>query len=235
MLRNLMVQKKSKKIATRTHLGDSRFYVPDLSPRDRNFLKKLRPRAIFVAESPHTSEIESDIQSQRRPLCGAAGRQWWGLLTELLEEGQLPDVSLKSLLSFCLQHQMSVMNAVQSPLDPKVSQLFKAADPVKNLGFSKVRGPTSFKKRQKSPSMQAAIESLRVRLCDSTLQEAPIYCLGNDAEWFVRQALQSTDSWHRVKEKIPHPSAWWRQGGLFGKIAREKLSRILGSANAVGS
>jgi hypothetical protein len=58
------------------------------------------------------------------------------------------------------------------------------------------------------------------------MKKATVIPLGNDAEWFVSQALTPEEYETRVKDKIPHPSAWWRQGGLFGRIAQEKLEKI---------
>jgi hypothetical protein len=206
-----------------------RFFVPDLSPRDRKALVGIRPRAIFVAESPHVSEIEPESIDQRRPLCGVAGRQWWGLLSELLDFEKNEDVSLEHLVQFCQNHRIVVMNAVQYPLDPKVVKAFALADPAKNLGFNKVSGPYSFKRLKKSAPVQEALDSLRARLLDPRMENAPIHCLGNDADWFVRQALGDGESANRISDKIPHPSAWWRRGGLFGRTAREKLSQIFGN------
>lgn len=204
-----------------------RYFVPDLSPLDRNALRKMRPRWVFVAESPHVNEIEPDQVDQRRPLCGAAGRQWWGLLTELLTGTANSNVDLDHLIKFCLDHRVAVLNAVQYPLDPKVARLFPKAEPVQNLGFSKAAGESSFKKLKKEPPVITALQSLRERLNHPALAEAPIHCLGNDAEWFVIQALGAEAAAERMGIKIPHPSAWWRQGGLFGRNARERLSRIL--------
>jgi hypothetical protein len=190
----------------------------------------MKPRFVFVAESPHISEVEPDELGQRRPLCGAAGKQWWGLLTKLLEGTENSDVSLKHLLDFCSRHDIAVMNAVQFPLDPKVSKLFPKADPVKNLGFCKVSGEYSHKKLKKSDPVQSAILALRTRLQHPSFKDATIHCLGNDSEWFVLQALGQDEAFERMGEKIPHPSAWWRQGGLFGRIAQQRLSQIFGKA-----
>lgn len=231
---------------------NSRYFVPDLSPQDRTALESLRPKVIFVAESPHVSEVEPDEIEARRPLCGMAGRQWWSMLNEILGEGGnsetaksevqesnfrgklSQDVSLPYLIEFCRSNRIVVMNAVQFPLDPKVAKRFPEAEPVKNLGFSKVGGVSSFKKLKTSEPVKFAIHSLKQRLCHPNLAGIPIHCLGNDAEWFVMQAISDPSQCGelqenllaRLGEKIPHPSAWWRQGGLFGRIAREKLMRI---------
>jgi hypothetical protein len=228
----------------------SRYLVPDLSPRDRLSLKSVHPHLIFVAESPHVSEVEPEELAQRRPLCGAAGRQWWSLLTEILEGHPNSDVTLNRLVDFCGRHQIAVMNAVQYPLDPKITRVFPEADPVKNLGFSKVSGAYSFKRLKNTEPVKTAILRLAERLNDPSVKGIPIYSLGNDADWFVSQALslahaeesvqgqllkdrlakdrlaKDRSSQDRLKGKIPHPSAWWRQGGWFGQVAREKLNEI---------
>ncbi len=221
-----MQQEVSRIEKSTSRRPDKRYFVPDFSPQDRSALKKMKPRYIFVAESPHINEVESDVLEERRPLCGAAGRQWWGLLSELLEGQTNTDVELKRILKFCLDHQIVVMNAVQFPLDPKIDKLFPGAEPVKNLGFSKLNGAYSFKKLKNTRSVQDAVSSLGERLQHPSLKDVPIHCLGNDSEWFVSRALGASEIALRLGEKIPHPSAWWRRGGLFGKMARERLSRI---------
>src|SRR5688572_14384703 len=137
--------------------SNPRFFVPDLSPHDRQSLRGMRPCIVFVAESPHVSEIEPEKPGDRRPLCGVAGRQWWGLLTDLLEGRVDADVSLEHLLDFCLKHRIVVLNAVQYPLDPKVTKGFPDADPLKNLGFSKLSGMQFYKKLKNSPQVQRSI------------------------------------------------------------------------------
>jgi hypothetical protein len=184
---------------------------------------------IFVAESPHIHEITPESEEERRPLCGAAGLVWWKALTELFAEPATQfdsGLPLSQLLDFCQRHQIAVMNAVQYPLDPKITRKFPDADPVRVLKFGKLSGEFSYKRRKSSPEMQQTLASLRSRLNHTQLAGLPIYCLGNDAEWFVRQALSSEEIEARLKDKIPHPSAWWRRGGWFGKTAREKLSSI---------
>jgi hypothetical protein len=42
----------------------------------------------------------------------------------------------------------------------------------------------------------------------------------------VTQALNEAERENRVGEKIPHPSAWWRKGGYFGRVAKERLEGI---------
>ena len=210
-------------------LPNPRYHVPDFSPRDRGELKAMSPCWIFVAESPHVNEVESEDLKLRRPLCGAAGKQWWSLVSELLEGHASPDVSYSHILSLCLQHRIAVMNAVQSPLDPAIARLYPDAEPVRNLGFRKGTGPESYKRLKAGPVVQAALQNLHERLTHPALAKAPVFCLGNDAEWFVTQALSPAEAAQRVGEKIPHPSAWWRRGGLYGELAREKLEKMFRS------
>ncbi len=185
-------------------------------------------RVVFVAESPHISEVEPDSLAARRPLCGAAGRAWWKMLREIFEgeRDTVPDVSLAAMLRFCRQHRIAVINAVQYPLDPKVAARFPEADPVSNLGFAKVTGEWNYKRQKKSDALQGALRNLQARLSEPHLKDARIWSLGNDSEWFVTQAIGGTPEESRFAGKLPHPSAWWRQGGLFERTAREKLTAI---------
>lgn len=210
-----------------------RFFVPDLSPEGRPQLRDFTPRYAFVAESPHVSEISPEKLDERRPLCGKAGLQWWGLLSELLEGESSTDVSRSRLEAFCQKHRIAVLNAVQYPLDPKVSASFAQAAPALTIGFSKAPGTDHYKKMKGSRELGFALQSLRERLQHPSLGDCPIYCLGNDSEWFVSQALGKEEFLRRVKGRIPHPSAWWRRGGLFGRIAREKLGLLDWGGDAV--
>jgi hypothetical protein len=210
--------------------SNSRYFVPDLSPQARDELKRVPIRFVFVGESPHISEVEPETLMQRRPLCGAAGKQWWSLLSEILEGEPNPDVSLKRQLKLCSKYQFAVINAVQYPLDPKVTASFQEADPIKNLGFGKLTGEYSFKKYKSNPRIVKAIQSLRERLSHPSVQNAKVFSLGNDSEWFLTQAFGVEKDLSRMGVKIPHPSAWWRKGGFFGRDAREKLVRIFDQA-----
>lgn len=204
-----------------------RYFVPDLSPMDRKELENLRPQWVFIAESPHVSEISPDQREDRRPLCGAAGKKWWSLLGELLGDESGEDVSLSRMLGLCKKYRIAVMNVVQYPLDEGVKKKVPDADPVTNLGFCKNPGAQSYKKLKQSASVQKAVDLLRCRLQDPALSSARIYCLGNDAEWFVKQALDKDEFEARVSVKLPHPSAWWRRGGHFGRLARKQLQQII--------
>lgn len=193
--------------------------MPDLTPRDRPAWAGFHPRFVFVAESPHRNEIEPEGEMERRPLCGMAGRKWWGALSEVIEGEANEDVSLERMRRFCVSHGIAVLNAVQRPLD--------FADPIRILGFNKAPGPHHYKKMKNSPEVCATLESLGERLCDPRIRGLPIHCLGNDAEWFVSRVLEQASCGELVLgPKIPHPSAWWRRGGHFGRVAKAQLEAM---------
>jgi len=200
--------------------------VPDLSPRDRERLAGAPVRFAFVAESPHVSEVEPEDLRDRRPLCGMAGRKWWSALSEVLDGAPDEDVSLERMLALCSRHGIAVMNAVQYPLDEGITRSVPGADPMRSVGFSKNAGPGSYKKKDRARQVEAAVADLRERLVHPSLAGARIHCLGNDSEWFVSRALTASEREARLGDKIPHPSAWWRKGGHFGRVAREKLELI---------
>lgn len=212
------------RIAASEGSPNMRFLVPDLSPMDRPELRSVVPWVVFVGESPHVQEVEPETLRERRPLCGAAGRQWWQLLSEVAEGAPDSDVSRDRLLVFCQEQGIAVVNSVQYPLDPKIVAAYPEADPVANLGFSKAAGKSGYKRLRDSPAVQGAIASLRARLSHPSLRGAEVWCLGNDSVWFTTRALAGTG--REVSGKIPHPSAWWRRGGFYGRVAREKLGHL---------
>ncbi len=204
-----------------------RFRVPDLSPGDRKAWANAhafpwKVRWVFVAESPHVSEITPVELEERRPLCGASGKKWWALLSEKLTGVASTDVSVQALLGLCCQYQVSVINAVQFPLDPGITRVFPEADPAKTLGFSK-KGADSYQKMKHSAAVAKALVSLRLRLSHPALRQAEVHCLGNDALWFVTQAVGA----NRIQSKIAHPAAWWRRQGFYGQQARGQLTELL--------
>jgi hypothetical protein len=142
----------------------TRYFVPDISPVDRPELKSLVPKIVFVAESPHISEVEPEKKAERRPLCGAAGRQWWRKLGEILANESSDDVSLERMEKLSARNKIAVINAVQFPMDPKVAAKYPEAEPVGNLGFAKASGEYGYKKQKKSAEVQEAIQNLRKRL-----------------------------------------------------------------------
>lgn len=225
---------ESARFATGPFVRKGRFFVPDLSPEAHPEARGFKPALVFVAESPHVSEVTPAALEERRPLCGKAGLQWWGLLGQLLEhrpvaagDASAPtDVSLERLLDFCRRHSIAIMNAVQYPLDPKVAAAFPEAEPALTIGFSKAARADQYKKLKTRPEVLDALHALRARLRHPSVAHCRVHALGNDSEWFLQQALGKEGFATRVGERIPHPSAWWRQGGLYGRIAREKLERI---------
>ncbi|MBI3557203.1 MAG: hypothetical protein HY074_13145 [Deltaproteobacteria bacterium] len=223
--------KPSKPIKTRMEWPGNRAYrnrylVPDLTPEQRSQLVSLKPRLLFVAESPHVNEIEPDDIAQRRPLCGKAGQAFWHMIGRLLADEDSTDTSLERELRLCQLGNFAVLNAVQFPLDPKVMQVTGlACDPVTNLGFSKV-APTMYKKLRTTKPVETAVELLRERLVHPSLCNAPVVSLGLDAQWFVDRAVGLIgESRHLMT--VPHPSAWWRQGGKFREKARAQLTELL--------
>lgn len=202
-------------------MKNQRYFVPDLTPMDRSELRETRFRYVFVAESPHVSEVEAETLLDRRPLCGSAGKVWWGALGEALERQPWETLTAKGLIGFCKKHRIAVLNAVQFPLDPKIVERVEdpKANPLKTVGFSKAPGQGHYKKSDCS----SALKELRRRLLDPSLGDARIVALGNDADWFIRKALSKEEVEARGLCKIPHPSAWWRRGGFFGRQAREAL------------
>ncbi|MCM2323292.1 MAG: hypothetical protein NDJ90_08510 [Oligoflexia bacterium] len=205
-----------------------RYRVPDLTPAERAELRDAKIRFIFVAESPHTHEIAADSPAERRPLCGAAGKKWWSALGEFLEGDASEDVSLSRMLRLCRTHGIAILNAVQYPLDCAITRTEPKADPLRTVGFCKNAGADSYKKQKSSLKMREMLTSLRSRLEAPELAGAPIRCLGNDARWFVEQALGPEETKRRLEDRLYHPSAWWRKGGHFGRVSREKLRELLG-------
>ena len=207
----------------------TRYFVADLSPEQRPELSSLPVRWVFVAESPHLAEVAPESRLVRRPLCGKAGREWWSMLAAVTGD-RVPsnELSAGELMAQCVRLRMAVLNAVQCPLDPKIMLHYgAAADPVKGLGFCKV-GEFSFKKQKKQPCVEDAIANLRERLLHPSLAFAPVISLGNDAQWFVERALGEKLGVGRNQRVIPHPSAWWRQGGKLRLRAKTQLVEYFG-------
>ena len=208
----------------------ARYEVPDLSPEQRSQLGIVRPGFIFVAESPHINEIEPENRAERRPLCGKAGQAFWRMIGSLIADEDSADTSLARQLKLCQLGNFAVLNAVQFPLDPKVMVVTgPAGDPGVHLGFSKV-APTTYKKLSSTKNVEAAIALLRARLTHPSLADALVISLGNDAQWFVNRAV-GTVGQSRHLMTVPHPSAWWRQGGSLREKARAQLTQLLVTAD----
>src|SRR6185295_13617272 len=199
-------------------MAASRYFVPDLSPLDHPGLDWSKARIVFVAESPHVSEVTPERAEDRRPLCGMAGKVWWKAVSEVLENEPNEDVSLKRLLALAQKHGVVILNAVQVPIDSKVTREFPQADPIHTVGFDKGPGPKTFKKLKATEPVKRSVRKLAERLSSPALAGLPVVCLGNDSEWFVKEALGKERFSERVVDKIPHPSAWWRKGGYFGRV-----------------
>lgn len=203
-----------------------RYFVPDLTPQQRLQLREFQPEFIFVAESPHEAETTPEGLYERRPLCGRSGQVFWSMVSELLTGQASKAVDLDWQLTLARAGGFAVMNAVQFPLDPKITAHHGAkADPVSHLGFSKV-APASYKKLSHGPDVEHAVELLRERLYHPALSSLPVVALGLDAQWFVTEALGAECGW-RLAATVPHPSAWWRQGGKLRSRARAQLTELL--------
>src|ERR1041385_4046995 len=85
-----------------------RFLVPDLTPGERPALKGLIPEVVFIAESPHRDEVAPERVAERRPLCGAAGRDLWKVFGELIEGRSSADTDLKRQLELCRAGRFAV-------------------------------------------------------------------------------------------------------------------------------
>lgn len=211
----------------KTKIYKSRYFVPDLSPEQRAQLRDFQPKMVFVAESPHEAEVAPEAERERRPLCGKAGREWWGMIGQILEHKNSQATDLERLLHLCCLGELAVMNAVQFPLDPKITAHYgEEASPLEALSFTKV-APYGFKKLRATDAVKTAVHLLRERLVHPSVRGLPVISLGNDAQWFVEQALESSVGEGRNLMIIPHPSAWWRRGGFFREKARGQLEILL--------
>ena len=204
----------------------ARVFVPDLTPQGQPQCFGFSPKLVFVAESPHVSEVSPPLEAERRPLCGKAGLAWWGALSEILEGVPAPSLTRQWMVEFCKRHQIAVMNAVQYPLDPLAAREVPEAEPSRTTGISKAARADSYKKLKSQPEVKALLASLRTRLNHEAVAGCSVIPLGTDAEWFLKNALSTEDYAKRVRKKLAHPSAWWRRGGLFGRQAREVLTEL---------
>ncbi len=204
----------------------ARVFVPDLTPEGQPKSIAFLPKLVFVAESPHVSEVSPPIEAERRPLCGKAGVAWWGALSEILEGKPAASLTRVWMVDFCNRHHLAVMNAVQYPLDPLASREVPEAEPSRTTGVSKAARADNYKRLKSNPEVQALLVSLRERLNHEGLAGCAVIPLGTDAEWFLKNAFSAEEYSRRVRKKLAHPSAWWRRGGLFGRQAREVLTEL---------
>ena len=212
-----------------------RFLVPDLLP-PKSSLSSLR--AIFIGESPHRDEVLPEDSRERTPFRGIAGREWWAELTkfQVSPVQTRPVPNRKVLLEICAELQFALMNAVQFPIDPKIT-LHQGAksSPHDQLGFEKGAGATGYKAVYKEDldhnPVRHAILDLTRRLCLLKESHAQIVCLGNDSRWFVERAMELLPSNAAVLEKpllmVPHPSSWWRKAS-YRTRAVDVLKELLG-------
>lgn len=198
----------------------ARYFVPDLTPEQRRQLRRLRPRVVFVAESPHKDEVCPEREGERRPLCGKAGVEWWKTIGGIIGD-RGAGTGLDRQLDLCRNGKFVVLNAVQYPLNQGIKGYYgRGADPVMNLGFAK-KGSASFRKREGSPGVKNAIRLLQRRLKRLSGSGIKFVPLGEDAEWFLNLATDGS-----FCKRLPHPSSWWRKPGRKEE-ARERLKRLL--------
>jgi len=215
----------------------ARFCVDDLVPEE---ISLSRCRAVFIGESPHRDEVAPESSKERSPFRGVAGREWWSELVRVLGQPipTRPVPSRETLLRICADLKIAVMNAVQFPIDPKIT-LHQGVEvlPREALGFEKGTGEWGYKevlkKGGRSNSVQAAIDDLARRLSFFEDSPAQVVCLGNDSRWFVERALAKLSPEANLKVlplvTIPHPSAWWRNVA-YKKRAVDFLEGNLGSS-----
>ena len=216
----------------------ARYRVEDLIPIfSRSNFSKLK--AVFIAESPHKDEVSSENPRERSPFRGTAGKEWWGALSKIAGDqpisGEIP--SREKLLEICFELGIVVMNAVQFPLDPKITlHQGHSCDPVEFLGFQKSSGPLGYKavlknsdrKNSVNNPVGEAILDLRMRLegLKKSNDVSIIVCLGNDSRWFVERAAQGNLDDLKI-QTIPHPSSWWRKAEYRSR-ALKLLEDLLG-------
>ena len=216
----------------RTRTYGERYRVTDLVPS-----KKIK--VIFIAESPHKDEVSSENPEERSPFRGIAGREWWGALSKFTRvkppTREIPPRD--QLLVICNELGIAVMNAVQFPLDPKIT-LHEGAEcsPHQFLGFQKSSGPLGYKAVIKTGGqhnpVESAISDLRGRLIDlkrelkKSNQVLIVVCLGNDSRWFVERATAADFEGLEI-QTIPHPSSWWRKAEYRSR-ALKLLEELLG-------
>ena len=212
----------------RTRTYCDRYRVQDLIPSQKT-------KIVFIAESPHKDEVAPENSQERSPFRGTAGREWWSALAKFTQTKPANrDVPPRDqLLKICSELEISVMNAVQFPLDPKITlHEGKACSPVEYLGFQKSSGPEGYKavlkKGGRHNPVVSAIGDLKARLIEvnKSNQVSIVVCLGNDSRWFVERALEGISDGLEI-QTIAHPSSWWRKAE-YRTRALKLLEEFLG-------
>lgn len=217
-----------------------RFRVPDILPKGDGWSQL---KAVFIGESPHRDEVAPKDPALRSPFRGVAGREWWEELVKIAGiEMKVRPVPARPLLeNLCQQLRIGVLNAVQYPIDPKITlHQGDASTPRTQLGFEKGAGDFGYKavvkqsprdSRQGNP-VQHAILDLAFRLSELAASPAQVVCLGNDSRWFVERAMERLPEGTPLAGKplitIPHPSSWWRNAAYRAR-AVGTLQQLLGS------
>lgn len=199
-----------------------RFWVEDLVPE----VPIGQIRCVFVGESPHTEEVEPPLQNLRSPFRGKAGRNLFEKICRKPIEGSIDREIWQKKINCS---RVAILNAVQFPLDEKITKPFPDASPSSNLKFAKVTGEASFRKVfiRNPDRLNPAFESLKERLNPYIVARIPVIALGGDAEWFIR-AVWGEDFVNNkdLFSKCPHPVTW-KWFPKQGAIAETVLDQIL--------
>jgi hypothetical protein len=192
--------------------------------RTRSRARRCRACATFIGESPHKDEITPEKKIERSPFRGSAGRDWWAPILACAGRHGPHMLSRAEHEQVCHQLRIAVLNAVQYPIDPKISQHYPNCVPREFLEFDKGtrdrtgngKGPcgykTVFQDQDFAGTVGERIIDLTGRLERFSQMPAQIVCLGNDSRWFVSQAIQRLHPacalTSRPLETIPHPARW---------------------------
>lgn len=206
-------------------------WVPDLLPPDLRAVK-----VVFIGESPHRDEVAPESEGERTPFRGMAGGEWWTALSRFLPESAQPKTMKPvppraELIEICEELSIAVLNAVQFPIDPKITlHQGESSHPRVRLGFEKGSGIWGYRAVFSASGYDGpvglAICGLASRLMSFSEGEASLVCLGKDAEWFVKKALNllQRDRSTTCKPwlRIDHPSSWRRNSAY-----RERAAKVL--------
>jgi hypothetical protein len=224
-----------------------RWLVPDLVPTG------VELRAIFVGESPHKDEVKPKNKGERFPFRGSSGRSWWVEIFDCaaLSLGATPLPALSDvpprleLERVCRDLRIAVLNAVQYPIDPKITKHYPSCVPREFLKFDKGtrdgkgmgngKGPFGYKTvlqvQDCVDPVGGRVSDLAWRLRRFGQMPAQVVCLGHDSKWFVNQAMrrlpQDCALARQPPETIPHPARWRFSGHQSGKDYRADAVRVL--------